>query len=105
MGDLPLAQSTIPPSGLPASVLAGAVLLRRGCVVGAPSGLAHGHGLVPLLAELLAGGVEFASGKVADGEALLDAPLPAGDGDREGEHDPLGRAVRPVGKDAHGDEP
>ena len=82
------------------SVFAVDDLLRSG-VAGAPSGLAHRHGLLPLFAELLCGDIELAAGKVADGEALLDAPLSAGDGDREGEHDSLGRPVRTVREDPH----
>ena len=82
------------------SVLAVDDLLRSG-VAGAPSGLADRHGLLPLFAELLCGDIELAAGKVADGEALLDAPLSAGDGDREGEHDSLGGPVRTVREDPH----
>jgi len=67
--------------------------------------LADGHGLVALLAEFLASGLQAALGEVIDGQALHDAPLAILDSHREGEHDALGGAVGAVGKHANGNHP
>ena len=67
------------------------------------SGLAHGHRLLPLLAQLLAGQRELPLGEVRELEPLHDGPLAVLDGDGEAEHDALRRVVAPVREDAHAD--